>query len=235
MEEWSDLLFGAAGLVELPAFSTMELAAVGAGSPLRGLVADETFLDLDDRHLTEGLDRARQGLMERGLAGAPVAARNRPAGQVNIPLGGDLAAIVAVRRSPAFVATVCAASPETYRRPGGAPGREAVLAVLHGVASAAAGTFALLEETTTRRGMHLFTLCTPAAQAVRVLNAWRELETEGPAAVSVQVLVADELRPRRTQLVIHAGVARLSSDGATWQRSLPEEDWIRLFRSALAG
>jgi hypothetical protein len=226
------------GSVELMSFSAMELAAVGAGSPLRGLVADEAFLDLEDRNLGEALGRARRALAGRGLVGPAgpgrdsVAARDGDS-QVDFELGGDLAAVVAVRRQPALIATVSAAAPDRYRRPGSHPGSEARLAVLHGVASEASGLFALLEETRAGRTMHLFTLCTPAAQGDRIFEAWQELEANGPAAVSVQVFRPDPVSPRRTQLVLQAGVARLSADGAAWQRSVPEDGWNRLFRSAL--
>jgi hypothetical protein len=218
--------------------SAMELAAVGAGSPLRGLVADQAFLDLDDRNLGEALGRARRALAGRGLVGParpggePVPARHGGS-PVDFDLGGDLAAVVAVRRQPALIATVSAAAPERYRRPGSHPGSEALLAVLHGVASEVSGLFALLEETRAGRTMHLFTLCTPAVQGDRIFEAWQELEATGPAAVSVQIFQPDPVAPSRTQLVLQAGVARLSADGAAWQRSVPDDGWNRLFRAAL--
>jgi hypothetical protein len=220
------------GIADLSSFSAMELAAVGAGSPIRGLVADDTFMDLDDQRVGDGLARALHGLHERGLAGPPVPSDEQP-GTTRIQLHGDLAGIVAVRRSPALVATVAAAPPATFRRPGGDVDAAAVLAVLHGVASNRLGLFATLEETTTGPGTHLFSLCTPAAQADRIFAAWKELDADGPAAVSVQVFTPDPDRPRRTQLVIQAGVVRVSSDGANWQRSAPADQWPALFQSAL--
>lgn len=237
VDEWRTAL-DATGSVDLLPFSAMELAAVGAGSPLRGLIADGDFLALVDDELDGALGRARQALTGRGLAGAP-----RPAGEpastgagapVDFDLGGDLAGVVAVRRRPALLALVSAGPAELYRRPGYQSGVGAILAVLHGVAVDGIGLFALLEETRTERGMHLFTLATPAVQAARIFDAWQELESDGPSAVSVQVFVPDPSQPRRTQLVLEAGVARLSNDGATWQRSSPEDGWNALFRSAVA-
>ena len=233
--------------MDLSSFSSIELAAVGAGSPIRGLVADGAFLALDDATLAEMLGRARHGLADRGLVGVARPARRseldtgpigdgpaREGDPVDFQLGGDLAGIVAVRRAPALLGTVSAGPPELYRHPGSHPESEAVLAVLHGVASEGVGLIALLEETTVGPGVHLFTLNTPAAQATRIFDAWQDLETDGPAAVSVQVFVPHPARPRRVQLVLETGVARLSHEGSRWQRSTPEDGWSNLFRGAVA-
>ncbi len=224
---WRERLTAAA-TVELTGFSGMELASVGAGSPVRGLVATDLFLATPGPALAESLERARQSLVDRRLAGPPVPSDDDPR-VVRMPLGGDLAGIVAVRRQPALVATVSAAAPESVEHPGPASAIPAVLAVLHGVAGADSGLLALLEETVVPGDIHLFSLSTPEAQALRILGAWEELEGDGPAAVSVHVFVPDPEQPRHAQLVLQTGVARMSTDGVSWQRSCPDYDWPQLF------
>lgn len=230
--DWRNRL-AEASTVELMPFTRRELASVGAGSPVRGLVADESFLALGDEEVDVVLRHAREGLAARGLAGPPAVSPEDPS-RIRIPLGGDLAAIVAVRRAPALVATVGAGPPELVRRPGGDPGASTVLAVLHGVTGGAdGGVLALLEETATGRGLHLFALSTPAAQAGRIRDAWRQLEEEAPTAVSVHVFIPDSIAPRHIQLALQSGVARVSSDGQTWQRSEPDYAWPDLFQAAV--
>ncbi len=230
VDSWRERLTAAA-TVELAGFSGMELASVGAGSPVRGLVATDLFLATAGPALAESLDRARRSLAERGLAGRPVPSDDDPR-VVRMPLGGDLAGIVAVRRQPALVATVSAAAPESVEHPAPPSAIPAVLAVLHGVAGADGGLFAFLEETVVPEDVHLFSLSTPEAQAVRILGAWEELERDGPAAVSVHIFVPDPDRPRHAQLVLQSGVARMSTDGVSWQRSCPDYDWPQLFTIA---
>ncbi|HET6966186.1 MAG TPA: hypothetical protein VFH58_15525 [Acidimicrobiales bacterium] len=241
--EWRERL-AEAGTVELMPFTRTELASVGAGSPVRGLVADEDLAALDGAELQLALERARRSLAERGYAG-PAFTPSADPSHVRIPLGGDLAGIVAVRRAPALVATVSAGSPELVRRPGGDPSACTVLAILHGVAAAGfgegagagedrPGLLALLEETTAGRGLHFFALSTPTAQAARILEAWHQLEEDGATAVSVHVFIPDPRTPRHIQVVLQPGVARMSDDGVSWQRSCPDYEWSDLFQAAVA-
>ena len=218
------------GTVELTSFSGMELASVGAGGPLRGLVATDAFLTIADGELNESLERARRGLVERGLAGPARPGGGR--GRVVMELGGDLAGIVAVRRSPALVASVSAAGPDAVEHPTPSSAASAVLAVLHGVTAAEGGLFALLEETLAG-DVHLFSLSTPEAQAMRILEACQVLEDDGPVSVSVHVFVPHPVQPRHVQLALEPGVARMSTDGVSWSRSCPDYRWPQLFTSAV--
>lgn len=239
--EWRSRL-AEVGTLELMPFTRTELACVGAGSPVRGLLADDGFLSLDGEDLQAAMARARRGLTERGLVGEPRPSPSDPS-RLEMPLGGDLAGIVAVRRSPALIATVGAGPEDLVRRPGGDPAAARLIAVLHGVGVVDAGDaggagegglLGLLEETTTSRGLHLFALSTPAAEADRILETWQLLAEDGPAALSVHVFVPDASSPRHTQLALQAGVARMSSDGLTWQRSFPDYAWSDLFVSAVS-
>ena len=144
----------------------------------------------------------------------------------------DRALISAIRRRPILVAAVAADRPLAVRRPGTSISGQTVIAVLHGVATPGDRPFALLEEARSGLGVRHFALATPAAQADRILEAWRELEEDGPAAVSVHMLRPG--RPdARCELALLSGVARLSRDGVGWDRSVPEDDWASLFQAAI--
>ena len=208
--------------IELDSFSDLELAAVGAGSPVRGLVASSEIFALDEVALTSALAAALRGLEARGLVGPPRAATGvgagGPLGSVPIPLGGDLATVVAIRRAPALVAVVSAVPPAAVRFPGQPGADEAIFAILHGFAVEGVGLVGLLEEVLSPGRMHCFTLCTPARQAERLLESWATLgesesggasgpgEAGGPrppgADLSVHVYVPDPVLPSHTQLAL---------------------------------
>jgi hypothetical protein len=151
-------------------------------------------------------------------------------------LSADLDVVIDLRRHPAGLAIVTFGRPNLVRRPGGGTGRDgaATMAVLHGAAGPDGRPIALVEETRGADGRQLFVLSTPAAAADRILEAWRQLDDEAPAAVSVDVFRPDPLQPVRSQVTLTAGVARVSVDGREWQRSLPEDQFPDLFLSATA-
>ena len=168
-----------------------------------------------------------QGLLPGG-AGAPSGSRFAT-------LNADLDIVVDLRRHPSCLAIVTFGLPNLVRRPGGGAGRDGAttMAVLHGAAGGDGGVVALVEETRGADGRQLFVLSTPEAAAARILDAWRQLDEEAPAAVSVEVFRPDPVRPARVQVTLTAGVARLSVDGQEWQRSLPEDQFPDLFFSAI--
>jgi hypothetical protein len=174
VDSWRHRLSSAGSVVDLGGFTPMELAAVGAGSPLRGLVATRSFLETDDERLAEEMQSALDGLVGRGLAepvragdvGAgpvarggsddlagvgPVAVRLggdlAGVGPVAVRLGGDLAGLVAVRRRPALVGVVSLVDPRRASQPFEAGPADPVLAVFHGLAVEGQGLVGLIEET----------------------------------------------------------------------------------------
>lgn len=218
-----------AGAFDLASFSDAELAAVGADSPVLGLVTSIPRLAAGDGG-TDEAEALVETLIAQGFV-SPVP--GEPAGSLR--LGGDLGGIMAVRRQPALIATV-AASQAAVDRPWNAPARDALLAILHGVAADGVGLFALLEETVSPppERTHHFALATPAAQAERIRDAYRDLSATEALAVSVHVYVPDPGGPRHFQVVLTGEEARLSNDGVAWEQHTAVEDFTALFEAATA-
>lgn len=223
------------GATELCAFSQMELAAAGASSPLKGLVASASFLDLDDREFDEQITAAREGLIRRGLASAPSRGSNPDPTEetYDFKLGGDLAAVTAIRRDPALLGSISVVPVERVERPSNQSAADGVMAVMHGVAAGGLGLFALLEETLTAGAIHYFAIATPRAQAERVVDAYRELLEAAEVAMSVHIYVPDRERPRHTQLALVGEEARMSTDGRYWGWTGPIAGWPEQFEAAV--
>jgi hypothetical protein len=146
----------------------------------------------------------------------------------------DRALIASAKRRAVMFAAVTADRPDAVRRPGCDPSTQRLIASLHGLFDSGTGLFAQLEETGGRGLPRHFALSTPAAQAARILDAWSELESEAPSAVSVHIYRRGNGGRGRKELALLGGVARLSMDGRTWERSVPEDDWTALFVAAVA-
>ena len=212
------------GAFDLSSFTDAELAAVGADSPVLELVTSAAALAADNGEPRQA-DLLVDGLVARGLV-----ARIPDDPDLRLELGGDLAGIVAVRRRPALVASVVA-SRAFLDRPWVDPAKDAVLAILHGVAAEGVGLFALLEETlgNDRARRHNFALAAPAAQAARIRDAHRDLGATERLSISVHVYVPDPEGPHHFQLVLTDEDARLSSDGEAWQQEVPADEFPALF------
>lgn len=218
--------------VPLPALDPAELRALGAHSPVLGLVEP---VPADPAEHAAAVER----LTSRGLLTGPDVEQpvTRPAGVV--------AEMLAVRAQPALVATV-SVRPEgdgTPAAPTAAGWSGPTIAVLHGVALADGDLVGLLEETVESSGTHRFTLCTPSGQAERLFEAWVDLCQDGtPVGICCHVFVPDPEAPRHGELVLEAdrdGVAQARStwhaDG--WARQVPAgaggQGWVDLFRAAM--
>jgi hypothetical protein len=145
----------------------------------------------------------------------------------------DRALIASAKRRAVMFTAITADRPDAVRRPGCDPSTQRLIASLHGLIDSWTGLFALLEETGGRGLPRHFALSTPAAQAARILDAWSELESEAPSAVSVHIYRQGTGSRERKELALLGGVARLSMDGRTWERSVPEDDWTALFVEAV--
>ncbi|GEM_PF-6838416 len=154
----------AEGELVLAAFTSEELVAVGADSPLRGLVISERLTSMGPIPLTAALSTALRGLVARefvrpdDVEGDVDGPEDEP---LEIPLEGDLAIVVALRRTPSLVGIVSAIDPrlDDVLRPGFAQ-RARAGAVLHGFAAEGVGLIGVLEERRTPIGIHHFTLRT---------------------------------------------------------------------------
>jgi hypothetical protein len=215
------------GAFDLSSFADAELAAVGADSPVLDLVVSGAVLAADNG------DPRRADLLVDGLVARGLVARIPDDPDLTLELGGDLAGIVAVRRRPALVASVMASQADVGR-PWVDPVKDALLAILHGVAADGVGLFALLEETllADRAGTHNFALATPGAAAVRIRDAYHDLRATERLSISVHVYVPDPNGPHHFQLVLTDGDARLSSDGRSWQQHVPVDEFAALFETA---
>jgi hypothetical protein len=214
------------GAFDLISFTDAELAAVGADSPILDLVTSAAALAADGGEPRQA-DLLLDALVARGLV-----ARIPDDPDLSLELGGDLAGIVAVRRQPALVGSV-AASRADFERPWVDPAKDAVLTVLHGVAADGVGLFALLEETVLndRNRTHNFTLATPAAQAARIREAYRDLRATERLVLAVHVYVPDPAGPHHYQLVLTDEDARLSTDGKTWHQRSPADEFGAMFEA----
>lgn len=172
------------GELRLARFTSEELLAVGADSPVPGLARSDRLATLGPAELEAALSAALRGLVARGyvhpdeawpdeadLAGdgdgrlRDVLASSGDDEAVALPLSGDLALVVALRRSPSFVALVSEPSPAELETRGPLAHRRAD-AVLHGFATATSPLGGVLEERRSELGIHTFTLRTLAQQAV---------------------------------------------------------------------
>lgn len=172
----------AEGELRLASFTSEELVAVGADSPLPGLVISDRLATLGPVPLTAALSAALRGLVARGfahpeLASAPgdvglgLADRQlqqvldslsaaAPAGDAaSLPLSGDLAAVVTLRRAPAVVCLVSEPTQEDLARRGPLAHRRTD-AILHGFTSDDAELAGFLEERRSALGIHAFVLRT---------------------------------------------------------------------------
>lgn len=168
-----------AGERHLASFTSEELVAVGADSPLQGLVTSERVASMGPIPLTAALSAALRGLVARGFvhpegaATGPASAASPPAsadrqlqqlldrlgeeeGEISVPLSGDLAVVVALRRAPALVCLVSEPSRRDLARRGPLAHRRTD-AVLHGVRDER-GLGGFLEERRSALGIHAFAL-----------------------------------------------------------------------------
>ena len=175
----------------LASFTSEELVAVGADSPLQGLVLSERLAAMGPIPLAAALSAALRGLVARGFVhpegatpGGPGSRADRQldrlldalgdgspddgdgigvdgiggggSGEVTVPLSGDLAAVVAIRRAPALVCLVSEPTRRDLVRRGPLAHRRTD-AILHGVAGGG-GLAGILEERRTALGIHGFVL-----------------------------------------------------------------------------
>lgn len=163
----------------LASFTSEELVAVGADSPLQGLVISERLASMGPIPLTAALSAALRGLIARGFVHPDGAAaggagpRNdrhlqrlldalagegeEDEGEVSVPLSGDLAVVVALRRAPALV---CLVSEPTRRDLAlrGPLAHRRTDAILHGFTTEGNELAGFLEERRSALGIHSFVL-----------------------------------------------------------------------------
>ncbi|MCU1488871.1 MAG: hypothetical protein JWM85_276 [Acidimicrobiaceae bacterium] len=213
----------AEGELRLASFTSEELVAVGADSPLQGLVISERLAALGPIPLTAALSAALRSLVARGFVhpegtdlsaagpgfGSPDRHGPERFGQgefdvggfdeeeldeeltVEIPLSGDLAVVVALRRSPAVVAVAFAPRPTDRNAP---PrwGLHRAQAILHGFAAEPEGALGILEERRSPLGIHAFVLRTLADEtAVLAGQLALLLETPSEQLASVDAWAFD--------------------------------------------
>lgn len=166
----------------LASFTSEELVAVGADSPLQGLVLSERLAAMGPIPLAAALSAALRGLVARGFVHPEGATPGEPAprgdhqlerlldvpgdggpdggdgsaGEVSVPLSGDLAVVVAIRRAPALVCLVSEPTRRDLVRRGPLAHRRTD-AILHGVAGGG-GLAGVLEERRSALGIHGFVL-----------------------------------------------------------------------------
>lgn len=198
------------GELQMPSFTAVELAAVGAGSPLRGLVAGPNFLAMSDRELAAGMAAAIQRLTAEGMLESQ---KETGASTGAAPsLGGPLSTIVGLRRSPAVVVTVTLAARGALDAPTPVEPSTRLIAALHGMAVEGKGLVGLLEETIAGDDHH-FVLCTPERAAERLwITAERlqQAEVDGAAGrrppervgLAVDIFHPDPAQPRHLKLVV---------------------------------
>lgn len=171
------------GEVRLPSFTSEELVAVGANSPLRGLLISERLSEMGPIPLTAALGAALRSLVARGYVDPDVVAAELATedgtDEVDVPLEGELALVVGLRRSPDFVGLVSAPKPAALAGLSLASAGKTEI-VLHGLLRAAGP--AVLEERRSPLGVHRFALRSLSVEA-HALVAWLqgELTSEGGA------------------------------------------------------
>lgn len=219
----------------LASFTSEELVAVGADSPLQGLVLSERLAAMGPIPLTAALSAALRGLIARGFVhpegaatapgGAPRSDRHLqqvldalggepgPGGPnapetVSVPLSGDLAVVVALRRAPALVALVSEPSRTDLALRGPLAHRRTD-AILHGFTDERGGLTGFLEERRSALGIHSFVL-RGLDQETRSLCAALEQRAHepsgeapaGPCEVELEVAVPDESGRTATRLLV---------------------------------
>lgn len=219
----------------LASFTSEELVAVGADSPLQGLVISERLAAMGPIPLTAALSTALRGLIARGFVhpeGAAVAAGGAPrsdrllqqvldalggeAGSggpnapeaVSVPLSGDLAVVVAVRRAPALVALVSEPSRADLARRGPLAHRRTD-AILHGFTAEGVGLAGFLEERRSALGIHSFVLRSLDQQTRSLSTALAHRAHQpsadgpaGPCEVAFEVAVPDGSGRAGVRLVV---------------------------------
>lgn len=175
------------GSIEFSPFTQWELAAIGAGSPVQGLVLSESLLAAEAETVKDEMILALQDLAARDLVGELLESDSEGGvvadssdGLRSFRLGGDLAIVVAIRRAPALLGIVALVPGEAGLEPRPPDAGDQVLAVLHGFATERDGLLGFLEETLADAAgaMHRFTLSTPARQAERLRGGpgrWEDL------------------------------------------------------------
>ena len=172
----------AGGETLLPSFTSEELVAIGANSPLPGLLISERLSEMGPIPLTAALGAALRGLVARAYVDpdavtAELAAEDGPE-EIDIPLGGDLALIVGIRRSPDFVGLVSGPKPAALAGLSLASAAKTEV-VLHGLIRPD-GPF-VLEERRTPLGVHAFALRTLPREASALVHWLRSVAVEGDA------------------------------------------------------
>jgi hypothetical protein len=201
------------GEIHLQSFSALELAAVAARSPVRGLLASPEMLALDDAAVVAGMILALQSLAIRGLVGMTLTkgGHGEEDRSITMPLGGELAMVTAIRRRPPLIGVVSIRSSGAERPPEALPS-EGVVAILHGVAIEGEGLVGLLEESTSPDSRHHFVMNTPPRQAERILRIRDALDAHPDAnpvqpgdrfpVISVDLFVPSSTQPMHTRLVL---------------------------------
>lgn len=240
-------VLSARGELPMPSFTAIELAAVGAGSPLRGLVASPRFLAMTDEELAGGMAGALDKLAAEGALERPEP--NTASGKTAM-LGGPLSTIVGVRRSPAVLVTVTLAARRALNASDPVDPSAQLLAALHGMAVQGMGLVGLLEETRTPEDDHNFVLCTPSRAAERLwITAARLQEAERAQAdnglpeeigLAMDVFHPDPVEPSHLKLVLSPVkegegpglmIARTAKAPGNWEStdSVDLTEWQRMF------
>jgi len=240
----------------LPTFTALELAVVGAGSPISGLVASSEFLALDEISLVSGMVASLRGLAARGLVESSLPADQsgvKDSQDITLRLGGDLALVAAIRHQPALLAVVAVTASTDEETARAATASTRVVAILHGLAIDGVGLVGLLEETLAPDSVHRFVLCTPQRQAERLMNSLADLVSapnaipfriEGSAlALTVDIYMPDLRSPRHTKLALtgsalHDGaqdlISRRSSVEGPWEeRRIARNGWSSMFEESV--
>lgn len=100
---------GTRGEADLGSFTSEELVAVGADSPLEGLLVSERLAAMGPIPLNAALGSALRSLVARGLVDPEAISSGSDLGP--LPLRGDLALVVELRRRPQLLALVTSPRP----------------------------------------------------------------------------------------------------------------------------
>jgi hypothetical protein len=234
----------------LASFTSEELVAVGADSPIQGLVTSERLASMGPIPLTAALSSALRSLVARGFVHLEGAAQTRGGPRsdrrlrhlldalvaeeaggggttarevLSVPLSGDLAVVVALRRAPALVCLVSEPSRADLARRGPLAHHHTD-AILHGFAEEGRLS-GFLEERRSALGIHHFvlrsfenqiaTLC--AGLATRAAEAFESVAA-GTSEVSLDVIVPGHVPRRGVRLLV---VLETGDDEETCRISWP--------------
>jgi len=237
------------GEVPLGSYDGWTLAAVGAGSPLRGLVLTDEMRAMDANDFFARLALAREELgFVAAAPGVPPPNGNGDAapqdGIVEFELPSPLNFIVAARRAPAYIGLAFVTDHDDI-----APGPQLKVGwrgferVLHGV-WAEDGTIGVLDERRDPQGVHEFVLRSPATEAASLYDGFQARPNLSEhQLLSVHVFHQDPARPRHDEVRFSyeegTPTSRSASeDGTAWTETRrgdkAQAGWIELLAGALA-